>query len=79
MATVFFLICLLIFEHGMAARNLLQNPDMESSDYSGNWVCQGGCTLESSGDSYHGARSIKVSSRYLIKEISFNFEDFINA
>ncbi|OWF42294.1 uncharacterized protein LOC110461355 [Mizuhopecten yessoensis] len=44
------------------ATELLQNPDFESTSFSGNWICQG-CTLSSSSDSYRGHHSAKITQR----------------
>ena len=64
MATLTTLISLLFISNICAARNLLKNGDLESTNYSGNWGCLGGaCTLAASQDSFSGAHSMNVSNR----------------
>lgn len=57
-------LCCLFIHYGFAATELLKNHDMESVQLTGNWVCNGPCTLESSTDHYSGRHSIKVSNRH---------------
>ena len=41
---------------------LLENSDMESN-FTDNWFCSGGCTLEQTNDSYTGSLAAKVTNR----------------
>ena len=43
----------------------LENNGMEE-DFTDNWSCVGGCTLETSADSYSGTHSAKVSNRSFV-------------
>ena len=42
---------------------MLQNNDMEYN-FTDNWFCDGGCSLEASTDSYTGTYSAKIYNRY---------------
>lgn len=46
---------------------LFQNSDMES-DFTDNWFCKAGCTLDSSNDSYSGNKSAKITNRDRTRE-----------
>ena len=48
---------------GKLATELLKNPELEVTTFTGNWACNGGCTLESSREHYSGYHSMKVSNR----------------
>ncbi|KAL4218791.1 hypothetical protein ACF0H5_021378 [Mactra antiquata] len=48
----------------LAGTELLQNHDFENVNVNQYWTCQGGCTLTSSTDHYHGYHSVMVSNRH---------------
>ena len=54
---------MIITGSGFGSVEYLKNGDMEL-DFTEDWYCHTGCTLESSTDSLNGSRSAIITNRY---------------